>query len=77
MFEDEKNPDAPIVIHFSLVNISFKEYKAPGKSTLFTCIRKKLVSFVFIAFVIHCDCHKKLWFVEDLDSLSTSLPNCL
>ncbi|KAF4084373.1 hypothetical protein AMELA_G00127920 [Ameiurus melas] len=30
VFEDEKNPDAPIVIHFPLVNISFKEYKAPG-----------------------------------------------
>lgn len=31
VFEDEENPDAPIVIHFPLVNISFKEYKAPGK----------------------------------------------
>ncbi|XP_053488689.1 cytosolic phospholipase A2 zeta-like isoform X1 [Ictalurus furcatus] len=30
VFEDEKNPDAPIVIHFPLVNISFKEYKEPG-----------------------------------------------
>lgn len=35
VFEDEKNPDAPIVIHFPLVNISFKDYKAPGKSTFF------------------------------------------
>ncbi|KAF4084376.1 hypothetical protein AMELA_G00127960 [Ameiurus melas] len=30
VFEDEENPDAPIVVHFPLVNISFKEYKAPG-----------------------------------------------
>ncbi|XP_060790790.1 cytosolic phospholipase A2 zeta isoform X2 [Neoarius graeffei] len=30
VFEDEENPNAPIVIHFPLVNISFKEYKAPG-----------------------------------------------
>ncbi|KAF5891469.1 cytosolic phospholipase A2 zeta-like, partial [Clarias magur] len=29
VFEDEENPDAPIVICFPLVNISFKEYKAP------------------------------------------------
>ncbi|KAF5885044.1 cytosolic phospholipase A2 zeta-like, partial [Clarias magur] len=29
VFEDEENPDAPIVIHFPLVNISFKEYKEP------------------------------------------------
>ncbi|KAB5562008.1 hypothetical protein PHYPO_G00013030 [Pangasianodon hypophthalmus] len=30
VFEDETNPDAPIVIHIPLANISFKEYKAPG-----------------------------------------------
>ncbi|KAK3538091.1 hypothetical protein QTP70_029185 [Hemibagrus guttatus] len=30
VFEDENNPDAPIVIHFPLVNVSFKEYKSPG-----------------------------------------------
>ncbi|MCJ8736579.1 hypothetical protein PDJAM_G00014110 [Pangasius djambal] len=30
VFADEKNPDAPIVLHFPLVNVSFKEYKAPG-----------------------------------------------
>lgn len=36
VFEDEENPDAPIVVHFPLVNISFKEYKAPGKLKLFT-----------------------------------------
>ncbi|XP_026998828.2 cytosolic phospholipase A2 zeta-like [Tachysurus fulvidraco] len=30
VFEDEENPDAPIVVHFPLVNISFKEFKAPG-----------------------------------------------
>ncbi|XP_017332299.1 cytosolic phospholipase A2 zeta [Ictalurus punctatus] len=30
VFEDEENPDAPIVVHFPLVNISFKEHKAPG-----------------------------------------------
>ncbi|KAF5891465.1 cytosolic phospholipase A2 zeta-like, partial [Clarias magur] len=29
VFEDEKNPDAPIVICFPLVNVSFREYKAP------------------------------------------------
>ncbi|KAK2843738.1 hypothetical protein Q7C36_011953 [Tachysurus vachellii] len=29
VFEDE-NPDAPIVVHFPLVNITFKEFKAPG-----------------------------------------------
>lgn len=31
VIEDEENPDVPIVIHFPLVNISFKEYKEPGK----------------------------------------------
>lgn len=36
VFEDEENPEAPIVIHFPLVNISFKEYKAPGKLKSFT-----------------------------------------
>ncbi|XP_046710909.1 cytosolic phospholipase A2 zeta-like [Silurus meridionalis] len=30
VFEDEKNPDAPIVLHFPLVNVSFKTYKEPG-----------------------------------------------
>ncbi|KAM9466380.1 cytosolic phospholipase A2 delta-like [Clarias gariepinus] len=30
VFMDEKNPDAPIVLHFPLVNVSFKDYKAPG-----------------------------------------------
>ncbi|KAM9466381.1 cytosolic phospholipase A2 delta-like [Clarias gariepinus] len=30
VFMDEQNPDAPIVLHFPLVNVSFKEYKAPG-----------------------------------------------
>ncbi|KAM9466377.1 cytosolic phospholipase A2 zeta-like [Clarias gariepinus] len=30
VFEDEDNPDAPIVICFPLANVSFKEYKAPG-----------------------------------------------
>ncbi|KAJ6667319.1 hypothetical protein lerEdw1_017297 [Lerista edwardsae] len=30
VFEDKENPDAPIVLHFPLVNISFKEYKSPG-----------------------------------------------
>ncbi|KAI5622828.1 cytosolic phospholipase A2 zeta-like isoform X2, partial [Silurus asotus] len=30
VFEDENNPDAPIVLHFPLVNVSFKEFKAPG-----------------------------------------------
>ncbi|CAB1343553.1 unnamed protein product, partial [Coregonus sp. 'balchen'] len=30
VFEDEENPKAPIVLHFPLVNISFKKFKAPG-----------------------------------------------
>ncbi|KAL0169328.1 hypothetical protein M9458_033924, partial [Cirrhinus mrigala] len=30
VFEDEKNPEAPIVIHFPLINISFKQFKSPG-----------------------------------------------
>ncbi|XP_070982010.1 cytosolic phospholipase A2 zeta-like [Oncorhynchus clarkii lewisi] len=30
IFEDEKNPKAPTVLHFPFVNISFKEFKAPG-----------------------------------------------
>ncbi|KAM9466375.1 cytosolic phospholipase A2 zeta-like [Clarias gariepinus] len=30
VFEDEDNPDAPIVICFPLANVSFKEYRAPG-----------------------------------------------
>ncbi|XP_061645455.1 cytosolic phospholipase A2 beta isoform X1 [Phyllopteryx taeniolatus] len=30
IFEDMENPKAPIVIHFPLVNISFKQFKQPG-----------------------------------------------
>ncbi|XP_053365742.1 cytosolic phospholipase A2 zeta-like, partial [Clarias gariepinus] len=30
VFMDEENPDAPMVLHFPLVNVSFKEYKEPG-----------------------------------------------
>ncbi|XP_019737733.1 cytosolic phospholipase A2 beta isoform X2 [Hippocampus comes] len=30
IFEDVENPKAPIVIHFPLVNISFKHFKQPG-----------------------------------------------
>uniref|UniRef100_A0A3B1JPJ7 Phospholipase A2 n=2 Tax=Astyanax mexicanus TaxID=7994 RepID=A0A3B1JPJ7_ASTMX len=30
VFEDEDNPEAPIIIHFPLRNVSFKQYKAPG-----------------------------------------------
>ncbi|XP_065100992.2 cytosolic phospholipase A2 zeta-like [Paramisgurnus dabryanus] len=30
VFEDQENPEAPIVIHFPFVNITFKEFKAPG-----------------------------------------------
>ncbi|XP_050957645.1 cytosolic phospholipase A2 zeta-like [Labeo rohita] len=30
VFEDKENPEAPIVIHFPLVNISFKQFKSPG-----------------------------------------------
>ncbi len=31
VFEDKDNPEAPIVLHFPLVNVSFKQFKAPGK----------------------------------------------
>ncbi|XP_065152050.1 cytosolic phospholipase A2 zeta-like [Paramisgurnus dabryanus] len=30
VFEDQENPEAPIVIHFPFVNITFKQFKAPG-----------------------------------------------
>ncbi|XP_058609507.1 cytosolic phospholipase A2 zeta-like [Onychostoma macrolepis] len=30
VFEDQDNPEAPIVLHFPLVNVSFKQFKAPG-----------------------------------------------
>ncbi|XP_056623795.1 cytosolic phospholipase A2 zeta-like [Triplophysa dalaica] len=30
VFEDEENQEAPIVIHFPLVNVTFKQFKAPG-----------------------------------------------
>ncbi|XP_066470299.1 cytosolic phospholipase A2 delta-like [Tiliqua scincoides] len=30
VFEDKSNPDAPVVLHFPLVNNTFKEYKSPG-----------------------------------------------
>uniref|UniRef100_A0A8C9V676 Phospholipase A2, group IVF, tandem duplicate 2 n=1 Tax=Scleropages formosus TaxID=113540 RepID=A0A8C9V676_SCLFO len=30
VFEDEKNPQAPIVLHFPLVNVTFKEFRVPG-----------------------------------------------
>ncbi|XP_042560281.1 cytosolic phospholipase A2 zeta-like [Clupea harengus] len=30
VFEDEKNPKAPIVVHFPLANLTFREFKSPG-----------------------------------------------
>uniref|UniRef100_A0A8D2KX92 PLA2c domain-containing protein n=1 Tax=Varanus komodoensis TaxID=61221 RepID=A0A8D2KX92_VARKO len=30
LIEDKRNPEAPIVLHFPLVNNSFREYKKPG-----------------------------------------------
>ncbi|ROJ78927.1 Cytosolic phospholipase A2 zeta [Anabarilius grahami] len=30
VFEDKDNPEAPIVLHFPMVNVSFKQFKAPG-----------------------------------------------
>ncbi|XP_076141332.1 cytosolic phospholipase A2 zeta-like [Alosa pseudoharengus] len=30
VFEDENNPKAPIVVHFPMVNLTFREFKAPG-----------------------------------------------
>ncbi|XP_073683438.1 cytosolic phospholipase A2 delta-like [Garra rufa] len=30
VFEDKENPEVPIVIHFPLVNVSFKQFKSPG-----------------------------------------------
>ncbi|XP_062375525.1 cytosolic phospholipase A2 zeta-like isoform X1 [Sardina pilchardus] len=30
VFEDKNNPKAPIVVHFPMVNLTFREFKAPG-----------------------------------------------
>ncbi|KAF4102129.1 hypothetical protein G5714_016929 [Onychostoma macrolepis] len=30
VFEDKENPDVPIVIHFPLANVSFRQFKSPG-----------------------------------------------
>ncbi|KAF7667859.1 hypothetical protein LDENG_00040870 [Lucifuga dentata] len=30
VFEDKENPEAPVVIHFPLSNVTYKEFKAPG-----------------------------------------------
>ncbi|XP_053732056.1 cytosolic phospholipase A2 delta [Synchiropus splendidus] len=30
VLEDEDNPDAPVVIHMPLVNVSYKDFKSPG-----------------------------------------------
>ncbi|XP_042316012.1 cytosolic phospholipase A2 delta-like [Sceloporus undulatus] len=30
LFEDKENPEAPIILHFPLVNDSFRDYKKPG-----------------------------------------------
>ncbi|XP_051278865.1 cytosolic phospholipase A2 beta isoform X4 [Dicentrarchus labrax] len=30
IFEDEENPEAPIVVHFPLVNVTYKHFKSPG-----------------------------------------------
>lgn len=35
MFVDNNNPKAPIVLHFPLVNDTFRKYKAPGKGSVF------------------------------------------
>ena len=36
IFEDKENPKAPIVVHFPLVNITFKDFKCPGMIILVT-----------------------------------------
>lgn len=35
VFEDTGNPDAPVVLHFPLVNDTFKEFKHPGEYLTF------------------------------------------
>ncbi|KAG5266418.1 hypothetical protein AALO_G00231830 [Alosa alosa] len=30
VFEDKNNPKAPIVVHFPMVNLTFRKFKAPG-----------------------------------------------
>ncbi|KAL1257758.1 hypothetical protein QQF64_011002 [Cirrhinus molitorella] len=30
VFEDKENPEVPIVVHFPLINVSFKQFKSPG-----------------------------------------------
>jgi len=35
VFEDEENPEVPIVIHFPMINLSFKQFKAPGELFFF------------------------------------------
>uniref|UniRef100_A0A8C2DUP8 Phospholipase A2 n=1 Tax=Cyprinus carpio TaxID=7962 RepID=A0A8C2DUP8_CYPCA len=30
VFEDKENPEVPIVLHFPLANVSFKQFKSPG-----------------------------------------------
>lgn len=32
LFSDPTCPDAPVLLHFPLVNVSFKDYSAPGKA---------------------------------------------
>uniref|UniRef100_A0AAR2JDA5 Phospholipase A2 n=1 Tax=Pygocentrus nattereri TaxID=42514 RepID=A0AAR2JDA5_PYGNA len=34
VFEDEDNPEAPIVLHFPLTNVSFRQYKTPVTKNL-------------------------------------------
>ncbi|XP_062319532.1 cytosolic phospholipase A2 zeta-like [Osmerus eperlanus] len=31
VFEDKENPEAPILLHMPLVNVSYREFKAPGQ----------------------------------------------
>jgi len=52
VFEDAEDPRAPIVIHFPLVNDTFKEFKAPGKFSLFSWIWVVCLSTVLIFFVL-------------------------
>lgn len=50
----EKN--CPTVIHFVLVNINFRTFKAPGKDVhMWACVsRKKFVPFEILSFFFNC-----------------------
>ncbi|XP_056623045.1 cytosolic phospholipase A2 zeta-like [Triplophysa dalaica] len=70
VFEDEENQEAPIVIHFPLVNVTFKQFKAPGVKRLTEKeLKEGAVDVEFKSDSCPYVTHKMTYSPEDFDKL--------